>query len=248
MYFTGTLLDDMDDLSSTNSIDVFLSDATRTDAGIYPIRIKRFVIENKYQIKNGQDTYWNLADNYCSLKKTTTYYGEDVVWQGTINLVPIQAAPLVSILDLKGVNGDPTAIDISFQSASGSFDFSENDFSRMYSRELVVTVDGGLTRINPTKYSLVEAQALTPSYIYFNYKSTAGTQISSSQNVPSGFTNTGYSVLSPFLNSKVQVRTNANSIFITSTVGQLEYDTITSTYSINNSTNTLPTVAVSYQD
>lgn len=248
MDFYAALLDDKDDPTSMNATIVFDESVTRIDNGGYRVRPNRFVIENKYQEKNEQAIFWDEKEDYCSVKKKTPYYGEEVIWNGTIDLVPIQAAPLLKTLNLVGVRG--SGENTLFDSASGEFDFSDVDFTRMYSYQLTTTEDDkGITRIEPTKYTEEQAKGLTPSYIYFDYISTAGAQVSSSIANPSGYLDINYEVFSPYFDSDISVRhtTGASSIFVLCEVGKLIKDN-EGNYMVDNTETTLPEVTVTYKD
>ena len=229
---------------------VHCSNSTSSSSGsyIYNCYPYRYVQENPANQKNSQKEYWDGTDVYLTVKNREAYYGEKFQWNGVALLPPYQLGPSLKSLKLKTKSsGTPTV----FLSAEGELDFSHMDLTRLYKSSTRYTQrPDGSDFIEPILYTEEEARKLKMAYVSFNFSSSAGTQEASSTNNRSSADEPTFKVLTPYLNSTIDIKSGSYHQFMRFTQGYLRPGTEEGTYRIENyeSADTLPEVTVTYEE
>lgn len=229
---------------------VYCGNSTSSSSGsyLYNCRPYRYVQENPANQKNSQKEYWDGTDVYLTVKNREAYYGEEFQWNGVALLPPYQLGPSLKSLKLKTKSsGTPTV----FLSAEGELDFSHMDLTRLYKSSTRYTQrPDGSDFIEPILYTEEEARKLKMAYVSFNFSSSAGTQEASSTNNRSSADEPTFKVLTPYLNSTIDIKSGSYHQFMRFTQGYLRPGTEEGTYRIENyeSADTLPEVTVTYEE
>lgn len=229
---------------------VHCSNSTSSSSGsyIYYCYPYRYVQENPANQKNSQKEYWDGTDVYLTVKNREAYYGEEFQWNGVALLPPYQLGPRLKSLKLKTKSGEPPTV---FLSAEGELDFSHIDLTRLYKSSTRYTQrPDGSDFIEPILYTEEEARKLKMAYVTFKFSSSAGTQEASSTNNRSSADEPTFKVLTPYLNSTINIRYGGSYQFKEFTQGYLRPGTEEGTYRIENyeSAYTLPEVTVTYEE
>ena len=229
---------------------VYCTNSTSSSSGsyIYYCYPYRYVQENPANQKNSQKEYWDGTDVYLTVKNREAYYGEEFQWNGVALLPPYQLGPRLKSLKLKTKSGEPPTV---FLSAEGELDFSHIDLTRLYKSSTRYTQrPDGSDFIEPILYTEEEARKLKMAYVTFKFSSSAGTQEASSTNNRSSADEPTFKVLTPYLNSTINIRYGGSYQFKEFTQGYLRPGTEEGTYRIENyeSAYTLPEVTVTYEE
>lgn len=229
---------------------VHCSNSTSSSSGsyIYNCYPYRYVQKNPANQKNSQKEYWDGTDVYLTVKNREAYYGEEFQWNGVALLPPYQLGPRLKSLKLKTKSGETPTV---FLSAEGELDFSHMDLTRLYKSSTRYTQrPDGSDFIEPILYTEEEARKLKMAYVSFNFSSSAGTQEASSTNNPSSADEPTFKVLTPYLNSTIDIRYGSYHQFKGFTQGYLRPGTKEGTYRVEpyQPAYTLPEVTVTYEE
>lgn len=208
----------------------------------------RLVKENLIENKNGYSQYWDGADVYYTIIGRDPYYGEQYQWNGVCLLAPYQIGPVLKKLKLKSLNNGEEA---AFASAEGELDFSNIDFTKIYTSSCKQEVkENGMDYVEPVAYSEAEARKLQMAYVRFQFTSSAGSQEASSSNNRSSANVPTFKVFSPFLNSSISIDKGSSSYFYTFTQGYIRKGTEPNTFVVvkSNSNYKINDVEVTYEE
>ncbi len=183
---------------------------TSTNGGVlYYVAMdtNRPVMQNTGDYKNNWKDFWDGNDVYYTVRSTTPYYGELILWNGTAFLPPYQMGPTLKTIKMKTfIGGDEP----SFSCAEGELDYSNVDMTKIYKADgfKIVKETDKPEYVETVVYEEDEIKQLKAAYVKFRYSSSQGTQEATSSNKSSSFNEPTYKVLGPFLNAVIKIETS----------------------------------------
>ncbi len=189
---------------------------TSTNGGVlYYVAMdtNRPVMQNTGDYKNNWKDFWDGNDVYYTVRSTTPYYGELILWNGTAFLPPYQMGPTLKTIKMKTfIGGDEP----SFSCAEGELDYSNVDMTKIYKADgfKIVKETDKPEYVETVVYEENEIKQLKAAYVKFRYSSSQGTQEATSSNKSSSFNEPTYKVLGPFLNAVIKIETSYSNSHI----------------------------------
>ena len=153
------------DKNDPNSI-ISKSEPISTGTDISRFSIQRPIMKCSAVTIPSQFQIWDGTDKYFTIVGEKLPYGETYKWNGTCSWVPVQIAPVVKMLKLKGLSKTTEPF---FTTVEGEFDFSHIDFSKLYKKLVYSIKENGVENLEPLLYTEEEARKQKVIHVYFNY-------------------------------------------------------------------------------